>query len=193
MIKIDFQVRISNFQDSTRSYIEKRINNLARLLIGYESLIVRIESVSNAKSRYVEYKVSVALKMPHAFIKVSESGRNINHSFDKLLEPLDKKLARYHSQDDRWGKHKEWKLKNETALGSGTIKEIETLSGFNAYEPELKRKFYDDDTPLHPAEAIEKMELMGHDSFLFRNIEINSYAMIYRRRKGGYGIVQPLL
>lgn len=191
MVNINFQVRAPNFQESTKDYIQNRISNLEKLLVGYENLMIRIESISNTKSRYVQYKIAITLKMPQAFIKVSETGRNINTSFDKLLGPLEKKLARYHSQDERWGKHKEWKLKQ-----GDHAKEADTLIDevhYNTYEPSIKRKFYDDDTPLHPAEAIEKMELLGHDSFLFKNIENNRYSMIYRRRKGGYGIVQPLI
>jgi putative sigma-54 modulation protein len=191
MVNINFQVRAPNFQDTTKDYFQNRINNLEKLLGGYESLMIRVESVSNTKSRYVQYKVAVTLKMPHAFIKVSETGRNINNVFDKLLGPLEKKLARYHSQDERWGKHKEWKLRQESPTESTS--ESGNVSHYENYEPVFKRKFFDDDTPLHPAEAVEKMELLGHDSFLFKNIENSRYGMIYRRKKGGYGIVQPII
>ena len=59
------------------------------------------------------------------------------------------------------------------------------------YDPYIKKKYYEDDSPMHPAEAVERMELLGHNSFIFKNIETGAYAMLYRRDKGGYGLVEP--
>jgi len=41
------------------------------------------------------------------------------------------------------------------------------------------------------AEAIERMELLGYDQFLFLNKATGKMSMIYRRRRGGYGLVEP--
>ena len=41
------------------------------------------------------------------------------------------------------------------------------------------------------AEAIERMELLGYDQFLFLDRSTGKIAMIYRRRRGGYGLVEP--
>ncbi len=42
-------------------------------------------------------------------------------------------------------------------------------------------------------EAIEQMELLGHDFFIFFNTAENAFSVVYRRRDGGYGLLLPEL
>jgi putative sigma-54 modulation protein len=48
-------------------------------------------------------------------------------------------------------------------------------------------------TAMTPEEAIEQMELLGHDFFIFYNPETASINVVYRRRDGHYGLIQPEL
>jgi len=43
------------------------------------------------------------------------------------------------------------------------------------------------------AEAIEQMELLGHDFFLFFNAETEEINLLYRRKDGNYGLIEPEL
>jgi putative sigma-54 modulation protein len=45
--------------------------------------------------------------------------------------------------------------------------------------------------PMPPEEAIEQMELLGHNFFLFHNTEEEQLNVLYRRRDGSYGILAP--
>ena len=42
-------------------------------------------------------------------------------------------------------------------------------------------------------EAIEQMELLGHDFFLFFNADTDSLNLLYRRKDGKYGLIEPEL
>jgi putative sigma-54 modulation protein len=46
--------------------------------------------------------------------------------------------------------------------------------------------------PLDIDEAIEQMELLGHDFFVFHNVDESSVNVIYRRNDGSYGLLVPL-
>lgn len=48
-------------------------------------------------------------------------------------------------------------------------------------------------TPMSAEEAIEQMELLGHDFFVFYNSDINGINVLYRRKNGDYGLLQPEL
>jgi putative sigma-54 modulation protein len=48
-------------------------------------------------------------------------------------------------------------------------------------------------TPMHAEEAVEQMELLGHDFFIFYNAEEGKLNVIYRRKDGNYGLLQPEL
>ena len=45
--------------------------------------------------------------------------------------------------------------------------------------------------PMDETEAIEQMELLGHDFFVFFNANLNQVNVLYRRRNGEYGLTQP--
>ncbi len=47
--------------------------------------------------------------------------------------------------------------------------------------------------PMSPEEAAEQMEMLGHDFFLFFNDETKTYNLVYRRRNGDYGLIEPTL
>jgi len=48
-------------------------------------------------------------------------------------------------------------------------------------------------SPMHREEALEQMELLGHDFFVFFDAETESFSVLYRRKDGNYGLLQPEL
>ena len=44
---------------------------------------------------------------------------------------------------------------------------------------------------MHEEEAIDQMELLGHDFFVFVNAETDAVNVIYRRMDGNYGLLVP--
>mgnify|MGYP001791693408 FL=1 len=45
--------------------------------------------------------------------------------------------------------------------------------------------------PMSAEEAALQMEMIGHDFFVFRNSDSNETSVIYRRRDGNYGLIEP--
>jgi len=188
MLKVNFLARIQNFSDTTADYITERVQKLSKFSKDFNQITIKIDQENNIDSAQPLYKLEANIKMPNAFIKVQQVGQNINNTIDEMILPLTKKIQRYSSQKERWVKHKEWKMEQ---IEEVVLPKFDDESIPMNYVPKIRRKIYEDDSPLNPAEAIEKMELLGHDSFLFKNIENMKYAMIYRRKSGGYGMIQP--
>jgi putative sigma-54 modulation protein len=44
---------------------------------------------------------------------------------------------------------------------------------------------------MNPEEAVLQLELVGHDFFVFRNAETETINVVYRRRDGDYGLIEP--
>ena len=45
--------------------------------------------------------------------------------------------------------------------------------------------------PMTVQAALENLELVGHDFYMFRNVETNEINVIYERNHKGYGLLQP--
>jgi putative sigma-54 modulation protein len=60
--------------------------------------------------------------------------------------------------------------------------------------PEIVKRKRFPITPMDENEAIEQMSLLGHDNFfIFYNFETSSINVLYRRRDGSYGLIEPEL
>jgi putative sigma-54 modulation protein len=44
---------------------------------------------------------------------------------------------------------------------------------------------------MTPEEAVDRMDLLGHDFYLFANAETERVNVVYRRRGGGFGLIEP--
>ena len=44
---------------------------------------------------------------------------------------------------------------------------------------------------MPPEEAVLQLELLGHDFYVFRNIETGEVNVVYRRNAGDYGLIEP--
>jgi putative sigma-54 modulation protein len=47
--------------------------------------------------------------------------------------------------------------------------------------------------PMPVDEAIHQMDFLGHDFFFFYNVVTSEYSVLYSRRNGGYGLLEPEL
>jgi putative sigma-54 modulation protein len=80
---------------------------------------------------------------------------------------------------------------------SDVNEEAVSLDETNGAEPELpipsivKTKRFNM-KPMHPDEAALQLELVGHEFYVFLNAETDAVAVIYRRRDGNLGVIEPV-
>jgi len=55
----------------------------------------------------------------------------------------------------------------------------------------VKRKKFDLSSSITEEQAIEEMNALGHDFFYFKNKATDKFTVIYRRKRGGYGTIEP--
>jgi len=184
---IIFGIRDQSITEETKNYIIEKLKKIESLTKGVENITVNIFQTKRHINDFKDLQLEILIKLPKVFVKVEGKGHNVNVIFDSVMPVLVKRLKRYAQNfETRWSKNIGWK---EKELKKSMIVDDEPTDTF--YEPHIKRKLLTDKPPMHPAEAVERMELLGHASYLFKNIKTNNYAMIYKREKGGYGLVEP--
>ena len=58
-------------------------------------------------------------------------------------------------------------------------------------EPEIVRTKQFVMKPMTAEEAVLQLELLGHNFFLFNNVDTDLTSVVYRRRDGAYGLIEP--
>ena len=159
-------------------YVEKKIGKLDRYLPTISEAWVEL-SVESAKSAADRQVVQVTLKSRGTILRAEERSDDIFASIDAVLDKLYRQIIRYKERLYRHGK------------GRGQMPPIEE------YEEEppryiVRRKQFQM-SPMNEEEAIEQMELLGHDFFVFYNVDSGGINVLYRRKDGDYGIIEPEL
>ena len=179
--------------DSLKEYIIEKLEKKKKLL--KEATLIEVFFKENVHSRGVkeDFRVNITVTLPNTPIRVEESGEDMYANIDLAMDTLDRRLKRYMDKRGNWEGIKPWKvLEAEAALQALTQEVERELDDYSDYVPTIAvRKSVKDIGPMEEAEAIERMELLGYDQFLFLNKATGKMSMIYRRRRGGYGLVEP--
>jgi putative sigma-54 modulation protein len=182
---MDVVIKSRNLEvtDALQSYIERKVSRLDRFLpnIGDAQFDLSVQNARNAQQRQV---AQLTLRTSSgAILRVEEHSSDMRSSIDLALEKMSRRVKRYK------GKH--WQ--SQTRVAEETL----PLEDEEESEPELDstvvrtKRFQT--RPMDVEEAIEQMELLGHDFFIFYDIDSNGFNVVYRRRDGGYGLLIPEL
>jgi putative sigma-54 modulation protein len=165
--------------DSLRQYVEKKIGRLDRYMptITDARMELSVENTRAAKDRQV---AQMTLRTKHAILRAEEASSDMFASIDAVLDKMQRQIDHYKGK--RWSKH---------AVDEGTdaTSEAEEESDEEASRITRVKRFAM--IPMDEDEAVDQMELLGHDFYVFYNISDNQLNVVYRRRGGDYGLIKP--
>ena len=177
--------------EETRSYIVKKLDRLSRHIsnIGQANVELTRESTRSQQDSIV---AQVTLNCNGIILRGEERASTINAAIDAVAEVLDRRVDRLKSKLYRSEQAKKSVRTSAirtpdapTALEEGEEDSLVALGVVRAKRFPLK--------PMPLEEAIDQMELLGHDFFFFFNSANSEYNVLYRRVNGGYGLLEPEL
>lgn len=135
-----------------------------------------------------ENKVEVSVPLNRRLLRGEVVSNDVFSAIDGVVDVLDRQIVRYKQRV------KDKSRRDTTFKGE--------LEAFNAYAEDygndeddegivIERMKHFPIKPMDPEEAIIEMEMLGHNFYVFRNsgnLEIN---VVYKRRGGTYGIIDP--
>jgi putative sigma-54 modulation protein len=170
--------------DSLREYVEKKIGRLDRYLPNI--IDARMElAVENTRAAKDSQIAQLTLRTKHAILRAEEASSDMFASIDAVLDKMQRRIDRYKGK--RWAKRAAAEAGETEAE---TIPEEEEMPEERAPISRIKRFPM---VPMDEQEAIEQMELLGHDFYVFYNVNTHGINVVYRRRNGGYGLILPEL
>ena len=153
--------------------LERHLNDSARL----ELELAVEKNPSIAENQVAE--ATIWTKGP--ILRATERSSDMKASIDQLVDKLERQASRYKDKRRR------------------------SASRSNHDQPKARPAEPEEDRPvivkvkqfpvkpMDPEEAILQLELIGHDFFVFQNAETNEVNVVYRRRDGNYGLIEPQL
>jgi putative sigma-54 modulation protein len=179
--------------DRIREYVEKKVGKLDRYLPDIDETRIEIteEKTKSAKDRKI---VQITLRTNGTILRAEERGEAIYACIDAVTEKIQRQIARYKGKRiDRWqGQNNKRKEMEEMGLMPELDPEIlDALAEENERKIVRTKRFTA--LPMDQDEAVEQMELLGHDFFVFYNADLGRINVLYRRADNNYGLLDPEL
>jgi putative sigma-54 modulation protein len=159
-----------------REMTERKLSKLGRLLR-------QIDTVDITCSRERQWRVvEIVLKANGLVVRGEDRAIDVRSAIESLIDKLERRVKKSRSKlVDRY---------REAPDTQGAWSEAETESD-NESEPQLVRSKSFTVKPMSPEEAAAQMDLLGHGFYVFMNAETEEVNVLYRRRDGNYGLIEP--
>jgi putative sigma-54 modulation protein len=169
-----------------REYAARKLDRLSRYLPLAEHAIVDVRR--EAKGSDGRFVVQVTLNANGTFLRAEERAGQLEAALDAVSDILSRQVTRFKQRRVDRGQRGAAKGAGAASAEEGEPElppGVEIVSGRVVKRKEFAVK------PMTEAEAVEQMELLGHNFFLFRDEDRQGLALLYRRRDGDYGLILP--
>lgn len=191
-MKLVIQGKNIEITDAIRSYVsqkvEKSINHFQHLI---NEVDVNLSVAKNPRMT-ANQAAEVTIYVNGAVVRAEESSETLYASIDLVADKISRQLRKY-KEKRRSSDHvtvRSTEIRAIPAQKSTDISEV-----LNQKEPQLPsavvRAKYFTMPPMTVHEALEQLELVDHDFYMFCNSETKEINVIYERNHGGFGLIQP--
>ena len=175
--------------DWLRQYVEKKVNRLDRYLPDIQEARVEL-SVQQTRSSQDRQVAQLTVRSNGVILRAEERTDDMFAAIDAVVDKMNRQVARYKGKRvDRWQGQRVNRPDVELPpIGEEVMEELAEEQERSIVR--VKRFVV---SPMDEDEAIEQMELLGHDFFIFFNPNSGKLSVLYRRKDGNYGLLEPEL
>jgi len=190
-LKTNLTARNLELSDQLRTQIERKLQRLDR--ITHEMAEADVELIANASHANDTAQVAeVTLRNNGDVLRSTAAGASPIAALDVVLDKLERQVVRMKQRPRR--------VRERHADEVESVLEREALGTIDPDDDEasderpaiVKTKRFDM-LPTFEEDAIAQMEELGHAFFVFLNAETEDVAVLYRRRDGSYGLIEPVI
>lgn len=186
-MKLVIQGKNIEITDAIREYVNQKIE---KAVSHFQNLITEVDvHLSVARNPRVNSRqiAEVTMYLNGAVVRAEEGSENLYASIDLVADKISRQLRKY--KEKRSAKH----APTKTAEAISDQPVVTDLLQDRAPElpTQVVRTKYFAMPPMSVQEALEHLELVDHDFYVFRNAETGEINVVYERNHGGYGVIQP--
>ena len=182
--KVEVQARNMPVNEKLEEYVTKKAQRLERYLEQIEETYVELSHVKSARNATDRNVAQITVRGKGLLLRAEERADDIHVAFDSALAKLQRQMDRYK------GRH--YRGRGDGRSAAEVTVEVPAASKEKKVKPLIARRKKFVVLPMNEEEAIEQMRLLGHDNFfIFYNADANRVNVLYRRRDGSYGLIEP--
>ncbi|HEY9697980.1 MAG TPA: ribosome-associated translation inhibitor RaiA [Trichocoleus sp.] len=188
-MKLVIQGKNIEITDAIREYVSQKIEKAVN---HFQTLTTEVDvHLSVARNPRINPKqtAEVTIYANGAVVRAEESSENLYASIDLVANKIARQLRKYkekrHEQQHTPVKTAE--VVQEKPVSPALVNDDRAPE----LPPEVLRMKYFAMPPMTLEQALEQLDLVDHDFYMFRNAETGEINVIYERNHGGYGVIQP--
>ena len=196
-MKLVIQGKNIEITDAIRSHVNQKIE---KATAHFQTLINKVDvnlSVENNPRIAPKQSTEVTIYLNNTVVRAEESSGNMYATIDMVTDKITRQLRKYKEKRRDQGHASVRPLDIDAAINAPDIlpggeQDISEVLNNQPKLPEtVVRSKYFAMPPMTVQTALENLELVGHDFYMFRNIETGEINVIYERNHKGYGLLQP--
>lgn len=178
-MRLDIRGKNLEVTEALKDYTTKRLSKLEKYIDDMKEAQVALSVEGEG------HKVEVTIPLNGVILRGEEASEDMYSSIDLVVEKLEKQIEKYKTRlyrNDRGvGLKKAWLEESKRDLESD--QDVEKFKIVRTKRFALK--------PMDEEEAIMQMNLLGHTFFVFFNSRSEEVNVVYRRKDGNYGLIEP--
>lgn len=179
-MRLQVKGRNVEVSDSIRRYAEEKLAKLERQLADPTQVELEL-AVENNPSIAANHVAEATIWTKGPTLRARESSSAFEASIDQLVDKLERQVKRYREKRSR---------REAGRRANGQAPETPQFTAEQLEQMVVKSKQFEL-RPMSAEEAVLQLELVGHDFFVFENEDTGATNVVYRRRDGGYGHIEP--
>jgi putative sigma-54 modulation protein len=195
---MDVQIKTRDLRmtDGLQDYIDSRVQKLARV---QESIIDATLELRGEKNRSGG-ELTVAqftIRTRRTILRTEERDHDPHVAIDRAVNRMERQIRRFRDKKIFVPRRRRQAYASQANDYSGAMESdpFDAIEGdeidLEPRKPVRYKRF--SVLPMDEDEAVEQMELLGHDFFVFFNPDDGQINVLYRRQDGEYGVIQPEL
>ncbi len=177
--------------DAIREYVHQKIEKAAN---HFQNLTTEIDvhlSVASNPRISASQNAEVTLFVNGSIIRAEESSESLYASIDLVADKIARQLRKYKEkrQDKTYIRIKDELEVADQAVVTSLVADRQPALPDEV--DEVVRYKYFAMPPMAVKDALEQLDLVDHDFYVFHNSETGQINVIYERNHGGYGLIQP--
>ena len=187
-MKLVIQGKNIEITDAIREYVHQKIE---KAVCHFQTLTTEVDvHLSVARNPRINPKqtAEVTIYANGAVVRAEESSENLYASIDLVANKIARQLRKF---KEKRQEKQQAPVKTAEVVADQFVSPTLVSDRAPELPTEVVRMKYFAMPPMTIAQALEQLDLVDHDFYMFRNIETGEINVIYERNHGGYGVIQP--